>query len=97
MTESKINNAISDVLDLKGTMDFYRSLDACAVFEKSLSLTEEEEYSKFLFHVTDGERKFEVMPYNWFVVFQNVTALPPQRCEAFLKLKGFWIQTGSTY
>lgn len=72
------------VFNDKGEIDsFYKlpqyhtSLDACAEFEATLTSEEREDYCACLWTVTAHE-------------FATITATAPQRCEAFLRVKGPW-------
>lgn len=95
MTPKEINMAIAQLLgwQLKnGTWihhsgewdyelpDFFNSLDACAQFEQTLNYNQMNEYQNL--HLADIIGKST----SWIS-----TATPPQRCEAFLKLHGKWI------
>lgn len=64
--------------------NYHGSLDACAQFEATLTDDETREYERQLDVVTlprNGESILAVTSHSWH-------ATAPQRCEAFLKVKG---------
>lgn len=64
-------------------INYTSSLDACAEFEKKISLSERDLYLQALGTITQKSRMATI---GW----TNTTAKPLQRCEAFLRLKGKW-------
>lgn len=57
--------------------DYYSSLDACAEFERTLTPLHLVEYSYILMELTR-------------TTYEAITATAPQRCEAYLRMKGLW-------
>lgn len=60
--------------------NYHGSLDACAEFERTLDRIDRREYVRQLYHITEND-------------FGAHCATPPQRCEAFLRVKGLWKET----
>ena len=60
--------------------NYYASLDACAEFERTLDKIQRREYVRQLYHITEND-------------FGAHCATPEQRCEAFLRIKGLWVET----
>lgn len=75
--------------------DYYSSLDACAEFEASFSTelssnywtAEIGAYIEWLYEVCSGH---DFDPEEGIVYRYLVLATAPQRCEAYLKMKGLW-------
>lgn len=65
-----------------GIPDYPSDLNACAQFEATLSRDERITYRKFLYLVVLDDPN---NPDN-----DTTFATPPQRCEAFLRVKGLW-------
>lgn len=63
--------------------DYYSSLDACAEFERSLTRSEMWDYQQSF---CESNSEYDADEYH--VTLIKLTA--PQRCEAYLKVKGLW-------
>ena len=64
--------------------NFFSSLDACASFEKTLNRLDQLQYETMLKQAVQGVSDFPPID------FELITATAPQRCEAFLKVRGLW-------
>ncbi len=75
--------------------NYHSDLNACAEFERTLSPAERCVYAETLCAITEGEivdwGYYEgEASIEWFQIAELITATAPQRCEAFLRLKGKW-------
>jgi len=70
--------------------NYPESLDACAEFEAGLS---DEEYIHFCVHLNEIWSRDKVTDMPKITISRAASATAPQRCEAFLRLKGKWPQT----
>ncbi len=77
-----LDEAARDLM-LRIIPDYLGDLNACAQFEKTLNEGEQREY---LFHLCKGQRADD--GELWLAVHKSA----PQRCEAFLKTKGLWVE-----
>lgn len=90
MSDQEINEAIAKAIggDLDEAIpNFSASLDACAIFERTLFQTMQgQKYARTVMQTSDAAD-----PWNdsadWL---RLITATPRQRCEAFLRMKGLW-------
>lgn len=71
--------------------NFAGSLDACALFETTLP-PHHEQYAQELARILALNEEGELNDWDLWKV---AIATAPQRCEAFLRLKGKWHETGS--
>lgn len=69
--------------------DVYNSLDACAEFERTLAREERKKYIIQLIMVVGPAAKRD-SPTDWENGWYEITAIAPQRCEAFLRVKDLW-------
>lgn len=76
--------------DAQEIPNYPTSLDACAEFEKTLTEGEREIYLGCLYDFTnDGLNDYDGETI-WGTVFEFVTMTAPQRCKAYLRMKGKW-------
>lgn len=74
--------------------DFYHSLDACAMFRKSLTLVEKEEFARNLSSVVLGySTSFPTHNLDYMEVFILVNSDAKDQCQAYLRLKNKWLET----
>ncbi len=68
--------------------DFCNSLDACAQFEAQLEPTNKDTAYLLILMEVCGVEFDDRASYGY--IFTLTTATAPQRCEAFLRMKGLW-------
>lgn len=74
--------------------DFYHSLDACAMFRRTLTMEEKIAYARELSSVVLGySTSFPTHNLNYAETFIIANADAPEHCQAYLRLKGKWLET----
>ena len=68
-----------------GVPDYYNDLNACAQFEATMTAAQRVEYG---FELNNVICAHNAQPYP--TRFEYATAPAPQRCEAFLRVRGLW-------
>jgi hypothetical protein len=69
--------------------DYVNNLNECSQFESLLDVDQLEKYYRYLDSVISGKTCFKISEANHLEVLK---ASPSQRCEAFLKTMGKWIE-----
>jgi hypothetical protein len=96
LTPAEINAEIEAIIGKAG--DFYHSLDACAEFERTIQPMDWYDYAKRIRIIIQrdcnkpecydpGCAPAVMIADIWFYC-----ATAPQRCEAFLRLHGKWVE-----
>lgn len=78
---------------IRAIPDYYHSLDACASFEGTIKLNEDQcIYRDMLIGVVSGDMRNGIGMDGELMCndFDFATATAPQRCEAFLRMHGKW-------
>ena len=93
ITSDVSTNATAGTLTVTLRPNYHASLDACAGFEATLKTdAERDAYGEALWSVmfpkSSAARYYD---FDGEIACDCATATAPQRCEAFLRLKGKWV------
>ena len=89
MTPEEINKAIAEDVRSYVIEDYYHDLNACAEMVNGFNLDDSRKFSD---HLKVAIQRDQFINSAVDARYMTANATAPQRCEAFLRTKGLWVE-----